>query len=157
MLLNVGLCNGNMNEAFTYLEQFIDHIDVVCPQCEARACVKSNPKNRQQTKCTCLHCGYAKTWKEGSMLLGEPVDCYFQLPLWFVDRVKGHALFAYNFDHLTYLENFVASKLRERRPDEFGWSNQSLESRMPKWLQSATNRALILRKLEALRTRAREH
>ena len=156
-----------MKYDFKYLLDFIDYIDVVCPNCQSKACVISNPGNRTETKFLCKSCGMNKEWTgvpydlmwsfqssdlvhEG-LLFGPPVDCYFKFPLWYQIPVKGNVFYAYNIKHLDFLENYLKSKLRERAPDKYGWSNQSLQSRLPKWMLSAKNRAELEKKLSELK------
>lgn len=82
--------------------------------------------------------------------MGSPIDCYFKYPLWYTTEVKGEVLFGYNLEHLDYLLNFISNKVRERQPNEHGWSNRSLENRLPKWMLSAKNREVIEKKLKEL-------
>ncbi|MEN8250105.1 MAG: hypothetical protein ABFS32_14325 [Bacteroidota bacterium] len=153
-----------MKKGFTQIESFINRVDVECPKCKSKALVTSNPENRQQTRFVCSSCGAAKDWKGNSsiysntnldfvigILTGQPVDCYFKLPLWYKTDVKGNILFAYNIEHLQFLENYVSDKIRERQPDEQGWSNRSLESRLPKWMLSSKNRGLLQKKIKELK------
>jgi len=53
-------------------------------------------------------------------------------------------------EHLAYLHNYISNKVRERLSNEHGWSNRSLESRLPKWMLSAKNREVIEKKLKEL-------
>lgn len=130
----------------------MDRISVVCPHCEHEALVLAGEHPGDEARFVCSHCGKSK---EGGSVdrvirIGEPFDCYFGFPLWLSTDFKGHRLFAYNRSHLRFLREFVEDPLRERAPDEHGWSNQSLQSRLPKWMLSAANREGILRKLEDL-------
>ncbi|HEY9116568.1 MAG TPA: hypothetical protein VIN11_02015 [Roseivirga sp.] len=156
-----------MSKDFTYLEKFINEIDVVCPKCSKKAIVRSNPNNRARTQMICLQCGTSKQWEGESniimsstkfdlpgILMGQPVDCYFQLPLWFVTDFKEHQLFAYNLEHLKFLKNYIQDPLRERKENEHGWSNRSLESRLPKWMLSAKNRESLLKKIKGLEAKS---
>ena len=150
-----------MNNDYHYLTDFIDEIMVTCPNCQDKAIVMSDKANRLNTSLSCMGCGHTRKWKGNpatyyttkqgyknfGILLGQPFDCYFNLPLWYTIEVKGKTLFAYNLDHLDFLEEFVASTMRSRSKTIYGWSNKSLESRFPKWIQSAKNRNLILRKI----------
>ena len=156
-----------MNKEFNYLSAFINEIMVVCPNCKSKATVKSKPENRADTRLICTVCGLSKNWKGNAsvycyshkwdeidgILMGQPVDCYFKLPLWYTIDIKGNTLFAYNLEHLQFLRDFVEDKLRERRQNEYGWSNQSLGSRLPKWLQSAKNRNVIIKKIDELKNK----
>jgi hypothetical protein len=157
-----------MNKEFTYIEEFINHIDVICPLCNAKANVISNPTDRKETRFTCLTCGQSKNWTGNSgilynssnfigyegILIGKPVDCYFKIPLWYSIGIKGEILFAYNKNHLEYLENYISDKLRQRKSNEHGWSNNSLESRLPKWMLLSKNREYIRKKIIELKNKS---
>jgi hypothetical protein len=52
--------------------------------------------------------------------------------------------------NLQYLEDFVSAKHRQRDPDVGTWMNNSLVSRLPKWLKAAKNRDQILKVIELL-------
>lgn len=151
-----------MKSGFTYIENFINNIDVICPNCRAKALVTSNP----ETRFTCTACGQSKIWEgtpnafytgpivfSSGILLGKPVDCFFRYPLWYTKSVRNETLFAYNLEHLTFLENFIDNKRRERAKNEHGWSNQSLESRLPKWMLSAKNRDDIVKAIIDLKSK----
>lgn len=151
------------------LESFGSSFLVVCPKCEGRATVlnrgdEAHPKIRL----TCRVCGHSDDWvclnpgycysadstkyQKGSVCIGGAVDWYFHLPLWLQTPCCGETLWAYNEEHLNFLENFVSASLREQEKDEqFGGSNRSLASRLPKWMQSAKNRERVLKRLAELR------
>ncbi|WP_299190448.1 hypothetical protein [uncultured Aquimarina sp.] len=154
-----------MKNEFTYISEYINKIDVCCPNCSSKATVSSDSSNRINTRFTCLNCGTSKIWNGNAniyyssqnhsitegVLIGFPVDCYFKYPLWFTKQVKNEILFAYNIDHLNFLENYIDDTIRERKQNEYGWSNQSLESRLPKWLLLAKNRDLIIKSISELK------
>jgi hypothetical protein len=82
---------------------------------------------------------------EGQYTLGAEVDPFFHLPLWLRADCAGHTLWAYNVAHLAFIKRYVAATDRRRpEPDEHGWRNRLLESRLPKWMKLARNRAAIL-------------
>jgi hypothetical protein len=89
----------------------------------------------------------------GAIVLGQATDCYFGFSLWYCINFKNETLFAYNISHLEFLENYIANKLRERSSNDAGWSNQSLESRLPRWMLLSKNRAEILKKISVLRNK----
>jgi hypothetical protein len=60
-------------------------------------------------------------------------------------------LWAYNAEHLDFLEEYVRASIREREPNR----NASLASRLPAWLKSAKNREAVLAACAALRRRLR--
>ena len=150
-----------MKIEFRHIEEFINQIDVECPNCQSKALVSSNPTNRNDTRFICSNCGRNKKWADENIkvssnfnhdnirgiLLGESVDCYFRIPLWYKTDIKGETLFAYNLDHLEFIKSYVTDKLRLRKEDANGWSNRSLQSRLPKWILSSKNREIIERKI----------
>ena len=141
---------------------------VVCPRCGKRATVLSKVvEERPEVRLTCGDCGFAKIWvresagilycqnadyfKEGEISIGAAVDWYFHEPLWFRETCCGQTLWAYNEAHLAWLKSFVSATLRERTRDErHGWSNQSMASRLPKWIKSASNRRAIVAAIEKM-------
>lgn len=81
----------------------------------------------------------------------EPgTDPVFGCPLLLRSDFRGRVLWAWNLDHLSFLEDYVGSKLRERIPNQ----NTSLASRLPKWMKEAKNRESLLREFSAMRERA---
>ena len=80
------------------------------------------------------------------------LDNHFGLPLWLQMRCCGELLWAYNAEHLAFLEAFVGARLRERRRSaEYGWSNGALASRLPAWLKSRKHREEVLACIDRLR------
>ena len=134
---------------------------VCCPACDG--CARSltiDPMNKDwfaPRRLTCLRCGYSRTWAEREITRQwrEARDDYFGLPLWLRADCCGATLWAYNIEHLEYIERFVRADLRERVRDERqGWMNASLASRLPRWLKLAKNRQTVLHSIQQLRMRA---
>lgn len=151
----------------TYLYSFTNEFLVVCPFCGKQALVKKgNQAPPLDTKLTCVACGYNKTLSETppekimvgrrlvlarSYMYGTFIDPYFKLPLWLISPCRGELLWAYNYEHLTFLENFIAAKLRERN---FGYNaNSSMGSRLPKWMTSEKNRVHVIKAIRALKAK----
>lgn len=147
----------------TFLHEFIKDVFVVCPQCSKQAIVRSNGfsfrEGAQDVKVVCTSCGFnrqlgrkpsvvlypdtgrSKKVTEGKhIIIGAPVDPFFHLPLWIKMEVNGNLLWAYNYEHLDFMREFVNSKLRERNG---GNLNRSMGSRLPRWMTSAKNRETI--------------
>lgn len=145
----------------TQIYEFGDHFLVVCPRCEKKAevLIKVEPQPNQSAlflprRLSCLSCGYSKEWAGNSLAIRPNQDWYFELPLWLSIPCCGQLLWAYNEQHLDFLEGFVKARLRERSKDDpFGRSNQSLASRLPKWIQSAKNRDDVLKCISTLRAK----
>ncbi|KUG07357.1 hypothetical protein [Solirubrum puertoriconensis] len=87
------------------------------------------------------------------MLIGAPVDPFFRLPLWLRTAIVENVLFAYNYEHLQFLEDFIGAKLRSRGSTKYGWANQSFESRLLTWMTSARNRAKFLKAIANLKAK----
>ena len=132
----------------TYLDQFMDSIDVHCPQCQRHAVVSAEgfPGWQQSVRLVCTHCGYNRQETVNGWRIAEAVDSFFGLPLWFVGSVRSHTLWAYNRRHLAFLQQVVGAELREKEPNR----NTLLANRLPKWMLAKKNRAPVLKAIEKL-------
>jgi hypothetical protein len=148
------------NEKFSdngeLIYEFNDEFLVVCPKCASMAKVlraeigseKLNEKLFAPRKLICFGCTYRREWQGGQLSIGGNFDWYFRLPLWLqIDCCGSETLWAYDKKHLNFIENYVAARLRERRPNV----NKSLASRLPQWIKSAKNRDEILRAIGKLK------
>ena len=78
----------------------------------------------------------------------------FGYPVWLQSDCCGETLYALNYEHLQFLEDYVSAKIRERgieNKEEFYYRNRTLESRLPQWIKSAKNRERILKTIENLK------
>jgi len=153
------------------LYEFITDILVVCPKCEKQAFVKTkgflSEKNENDVKFICPNCGMnkyysetptdkfqmeksGKTYEMRNLIIGGNIDPYFRLPLWLQKRFSDGLLWAYNYEHLTFIENHVSAELRER--NVVTNHNRSLGSRLPKWITSKKNREEILIGIKQMKT-----
>ncbi len=140
------------------IDAFQDQVLVRCPRCQSCAVVSCrNPEAVHlfaPRRFSCPSCGTAKDWagrEIGGTDSGSPVDRYFHYSLWLQISCCGDILWAYNLPHLAFIEAFVRAELRERQPDEQnGWSNRSIASRLPRWIQSRKNRDAILKAIATL-------
>ena len=145
------------------LAAFLDEVLVVCPRCAGPAVSKRlDPAARDTAaprRLVCRRCGHLQESRPpavaGLARIGH--DDYFRLPLWLATPCAGELLWALNARHLAALEAYALAALRERRRDpEHGWSNQSVASRLPKWIKAAKNRAEVEKALARLRARLAE-
>ena len=158
------MCNNmktRHRDKFQSLESFNNPCFVVCPKCSGCAVISIalGEENRWFSKrnLVCLNCTYRDVWSSNaiSRLWCEAKDDYFNLPLWLQVPCGENTLFAYNTEHLKFLESFVGAKLRERKRDpKFGWSNRSAVSRLPEWIQSRKKREVVLKGIKKLWLRA---
>ncbi|MFI8685911.1 hypothetical protein [Rossellomorea sp. NPDC077527] len=66
--------------------------------------------------------------------------------MWLTTNCCGDTLWAYNKEHLIFLESYVGALVRERVPN----INQSVASRLPGWIKSVKNRDAVLKCIEKL-------
>jgi hypothetical protein len=85
--------------------------------------------------------------------IGDATDGRFVLPLYLTASVRGHQLWVYNLTHLDALTEWLGAPLRER-PSSGPYRNQTMMSRLPDWMTSASARPHVLRALAKLRDRA---
>jgi hypothetical protein len=160
---------------YEFGHEFLVH----CPRCDN--CARVVPKDREDTRnfaprrLICQKCGYTQDWHItgkppgiefnyhrpprdlNSIGIGGSFDWYFRLPLWLQTPCCGEILWAYNKEHLDFLENYVKAGLRESFPlkvyetERVIWRNKSLASRLPTWMKRAKNRDEVLRGIERLR------
>ena len=138
------------------LEDFTDEFLVVCPQC--KGCARIGLCDPERTgllaprRLTCGFCGHNRVWAGTSYGGPRGQDWYFRLPLWLTAPCCGEVLWAHNWRHLQFIENFVRAGVRENvRDPENGWSNRSLANRLPTWIKDRNNRAKVLRTIEKLK------
>ena len=131
---------------------------VRCPFCDSCAivrCIESDKVDRfAPRRFSCTTCGSSKDWSQQNIesWCSKAQDNYFHYPLWLQTSCCGETLWAYNLRHLEFIEAFVRARLRERKPHElYGWSNQSLFSRLPKWIPSGKNREEIIKAIAKIR------
>jgi len=140
---------------FARLTQFSDEVLVRCPTCRECALLRrferpfrpgEKSKALYEYSLSCTKCGLSKsTSQSGSGWLDET-------ELWLQTPCCGSVLWVYNEKHLNWLDAYISADLRERRrSNEWGWSNQSMASRLPQWMQSSKNRDKVLAGLSRLR------
>jgi len=153
----------------THLADFSDDLLVRCSRCQARAHLlqrmdESEPRHpgmvtreRKELlgwRLVCGACGLARDWgrKEVAWLNGGPDFPQFGVSLWLQTPCCGEVLWAYNLRHVEFLESYVGARLRERAPDATGhWRNNTMQSRLPRWMLDAHRREEVLAALGRLR------
>jgi hypothetical protein len=138
------------------VEDFAERMDVCCPMCHRRACVMRIPADEKELlpgggsprfhrtfsarKFSCLHCGSTCFWQGNVQRRGGPYDWYFRFPLWLQTSCCGEILWAFNEDHVRFLEQYVLAKQRIKFHEEGRVRNGTLASRLPIWIKRAKNR-----------------
>ncbi len=129
---------------------FYNKVIIHCPKCQKMAFIEKIKKNEESKNdlfseevLFCNNCGYNK---KGTLLYNSEL-----FELWLKTECNGKELWAFNEEHLKYLKDYVQAKLRERKKDEkTGWSNSSIDSRLPNWIKSSKNREKILKCIQKI-------
>lgn len=152
--------------------EFIDHIDVICPKCKAQALVlggqpyKAITEYETEVCFSCASCGfalkYANTPKftvntnskrqavtSRMLIQNVPCDPFFGFDVWYQIETKHGLLWAYNQEHLTMIENYIADIHRTR--NVLLYKNNSIGSRLPQWIKNAKNRIYLLKIIATLK------
>lgn len=155
-------------------DDFTNRIDVVCPRCESKALVigadiyEAMSVHEKLVRFSCTACGY--TIKYGNtpkitiyvnsrgipkysriLFRNTNVDPFFGFPLWYSMEANEGLIWAYNLEHLSVIEAYIADILRER--NGLPVKNNSIASRLPKWISAAKNRTYVLVLIERMRKR----
>lgn len=149
---------------------FSDEVAIVCPKCAGKALVKGpglhNDDVETLTYCVCIYCGYNQKYQDKKadfirtssnnkvfdhkvQLLNGAVDPFFHLPLWYMAPCLEGVVWAYNLEHLEIIRTFIASKDRGR--NGLPPKNNSIASRLPKWMSAAKNRTAVLKCIRDLK------
>lgn len=137
------------------LSDFENEVWVVCPKCSQQAITKliDEPK---EARLHCEHCGYSKTvskcieYAEGKLgELNQAAHLYFEAQLWLSYPFKGDEFWAYNPEHLQYLQDYISAKLREQNDR----THFTLLEKLPKFYHDAKNREALLKIIEKLKSK----
>ena len=163
------------------LEDFAETIYIRCPVCQKCAHIKRIPSDEREIvadisrrytswrnweniktvlhfkrgfsprKVSCLHCSYTRTWKGNVRGSSGPHDWYFGLPLWLQTPCCGNILWAFNGEHLSFLESYVTATQRIKFNAEGQRRNGTMASKLPSWMKSAKNRNEVVKGIMRLK------
>lgn len=87
---------------------------------------------------------------------GLMTDPVFGLPLWLQERFRDELFWAYHYEHLELLRQYVGAKLRERgiEPRNTIRKNSAMLSRLPEYIKRAANREPLLKLMDELSLKA---
>lgn len=138
-----------MNQRFTdqnrTLSYFYTEVWVVCPACAKKAIAKVNYEEKQ-ARLYCDSCGYNKQTSTETSVFGVKghwqmaAHSYFGTELWLQHPFKNDVFFAYNGEHLDYLEAYIGATLREHKDR----THFTLLEKLPKFYHEAKNRKALL-------------
>lgn len=117
-----------------------------CPECSK--CIRLK---KGSGLIYCNHCGHLNQsdahFETDSTVITRVEGSALGYRLFLKTHVCGHELWAYNEEHLAFMEAYITAVNRRRTPNV----NRSLASRLPTWMTSAKNREQVTRGLAALR------
>lgn len=132
-------------------------VSVKCRECNA-SLQRSAPWDGQWQKLAmhCNECGddceYEAHISKHFFHEGRKTDLVFGLPLWLQKEFRDDLFWAYNYEHLGLLRQYIAAKLRERGIDPRNSirKNSAMLSRLPEFMKKAANRDGLLKLIEHL-------
>ncbi|HEY1193003.1 hypothetical protein [Flavobacterium sp.] len=145
-------CFYKINEPVYQYKTFGKHY---CSKCFEKFDVESQifKKVPELYKVKCPNCNFQEdvkpqtyAFKEMPEKDGLVRDSWYNLPLWFQKEVSGNVFWAYNLNHIDYLERYIKADLRERNND--GSGNGTMVSRLPQFVKAAKNREKLLKILK---------
>ena len=139
------------------IHKFENNISVECPKCKKEAIVsKKDEKYFSERKCICTNCGFSNQWKGDSLSYfwheGEMFDPAFHYRLFYQSNIKGNHIWAFNRKHITFLEDCIKAKLREKAMPNHQYHG-SLEATLPKWMTAHKNREAVLKALKKIKAK----
>ena len=134
------------------LSEFRIEVLVVCPRCEKKAVAKVSYQD-EEARLFCGNCGYNQLkstevsvfGRKGNWQLAANID--FGVDLWLKSSFKNDIFFAYNDEHLHYLEKYISADLREHKDR----THFTLLEKLPKFYHEAKNREALLKLIEKLK------
>ncbi len=78
------------------------------------------------------------------------VDPIYGCELLLKTDFRGNTLWAWNLEHLDFLEDYIGCSLRERIPNR----NGSMASRLPQWMKEAKNRDALMKSIQQVKANA---
>ncbi len=127
---------------------FYGEVLIICPSCGNQG-IASADFQAECAKMLCTACGLNKavptTVLNYSMF--HPAHTFFNAKLWLEHPFKNEIFYAYNYQHLDYLEQYISATLREHK-DRSGFT---LLEKLPKFYHTSKNRSALLKLIETLR------
>ena len=131
------------------LSDFFSEVLVVCPACSKKAMAKVDFEAKM-ARLFCIACGYNKkksTLISGTASLQMPANQYFEAALWLKSSFKKELFYAFNKNHLDYLERYITAILREHKDR----THFTFIEKLPKFYHEAKNRDGLLKIIAKLK------
>lgn len=134
------------------INHFYKEVLVECISCKSKAIATVDFESKT-AKLVCTNCGYNK---QETMLINivnqvatlqTAAHVYFGAKLWLQMPFKEEIVWAYNYEHLAYLEAYIAASIRESKDR----SHFTLLEKLPKFYHDAKNRTALLKLIQKLK------
>lgn len=140
------MTNRFIDENLT-LDAFSDKTLVVCPKCKGKATVKKkNEAESADLHCSSCHYIANKPVNTKQRSYSLTTDYWFNCELWLQASFKNELFWAHNYEHLTYMKQYIGAGLRQRNERE----SFTLVEKLPNFIKSAKNRAKLLKLIDKL-------
>ncbi|MBE8724146.1 hypothetical protein [Flavobacterium hungaricum] len=136
--------------------KYIAHVDSYCCNNVDKVEYKSQLLNKKPDtiKLKCPVCKEIKAFKpkieeirfEFSSDGLSQTESWFNAVLWYQKELGGNLFWAYNLDHIDYLQRYIQADLRERNPKVNGGG--TMAARLPQFVKAAKNREKLLKILK---------
>lgn len=133
------------------ITHFYKTVFVKCTSCNKKAICEVNFET-QLAKFFCTTCGYNKEVTiqlSNNFAIQMAANQYFKAELWLKQNFKQEIFWAYNYEHLNYLESYISSLIREHRDRK----HFTLIEKLPKFYHVAKNRDALLKIITKLKTK----
>jgi len=140
-----------LNRKFTYVQE----IKFNCPNCAFSVIkkIESVKTRKQAIKMSCPKCEASYAYKpryikkELFYRPKEGKDPFLSLPLWLTGNLKNKMLWAYNYEHLNYLEHYIGANIRSRHSGAYS----SMLERLPSWVKARKNREKLIKVINKIK------
>ena len=135
------------------LQRYELKVDHNCRNCGKRIfrTIPNLKKPKDKIRIKCEHCGdsveHVPRNIERRVTInqqGSAKDPIFGVSLWLQEQIKGNLFWAYNIDHLNYLEEYISADLRIRE-------GMTMAAKLPQFIKESKNRERLLKLIGRLR------
>lgn len=126
-----------------------------CSNCseEIELLIPNVIEKKEKIAIKCKKCGITQDYEPRNIAQewvytenGKATDDYFGLPLWITSNFKENIFWAYNYEHLNYLKNYISAEIRESN-NRTHWT---MIEKLPVWMSSSKNREKLLKIIKEL-------
>jgi len=154
--LTCGSCFHVETEGHWY-GQWMAYVSVKCRECHEQLTRRAEVSGEwAKLKMKCENCGdeceYEAHLSRYYRNHGLMCDAHFGLPLWLQKEFRQDLFWAFNYEHLQLLEDYIRARHRERgiSPRNKIIKNKTLVSRLPAFISKAGNRDDLLKLIKDL-------